>query len=686
MEKKILQLFTRGKSKWNLKTMARELGLRPFQMKTLRRELKKMQKQGLVERHKGVYKLAPAPSLIQGEFLASGHGYGFVRPEGGGADVFIPPRATSGARQGDIVEITWREGKQGRVEGRVVKIVKAKPSWLGFYEERFGQPLVLPMEDPAYGEVTLDRRETKGLEPGMVVEVDRRTYKIIKVYGRPDDPLVDTAVIIRRHGLEIDYSAAALAEAAAFSSRLNQKARQQRRDLRRWKIFTIDGETAQDFDDAISLQLLPNRNYLLGVHIADVSSYVRQGSALDDEARRRGTSVYFPDLTLHMLPERLSTDLCSLCPRSTRLTFSVLMEINQEGETVRKEFFPSLIKTVERMTYTSVFKIFQGDKEEREKYRHILRELEIMRELASLLREKREAAGSLNFDLLEPELIYKEGKLAEVAAFEQNEAHHLIEEFMVAANEAVADFFSQRGLPAIYRVHPRPSLSDLEELRQRVLTFGLYLPRGDQIEPRDLQRLLAAAAGRPEEKYINVLVLRSLRLAVYSDENIGHYGLAKANYTHFTSPIRRYPDLIIHRLLKAYLLSQQPYSEDLASLAWHCSAQERKAEAAERDLIEWRIFRLLRTKLGEEARGLVVDINRYGVVVELEDFFVEGLIAFSDLRGDHDWRRTNDGLVGKRTGRKLRLGDRLPVIIASVDPILRRLNLVLAADFWGKRR
>ncbi len=666
--------------------MARELGLRPFQMKTLRRELKKMQKQGLVERHKGVYKLAPAPTLIRGEFLATVHGYGFVRPEEGGPDIFIPPRASSGARHGDIVEVACREGKEGRLEGRVVRIVKPKPFWLGFYEERFGHSLIIPMDDPASGEIRLDRSEAKGLEPGMVVELDRRTYKISKVYGRPDDHLVDTAVIIRRHGLETTHSPASLAEAASFSSRINQEQRRGRRDLRRWKIFTIDGETAQDFDDAVSLEVLPNRNYLLGVHIADVSSYVREGSALDEEARRRGTSVYFPDLTLHMLPERLSTDLCSLRPRATRLAFSVLLEINQKGETVRTEFFPSVIKTVERMTYTSVFKIFQGDKDEREKYGHILRELELMRELARLLRQKREAAGSLNFDLLEPELIYKEGKLAEVAAFEQNEAHHLIEEFMVAANEAVAEFFSQRELPAIYRVHPAPAIGDLEELRQRVLTFGLYLPRGDQIEPKDLQRLLAAAAGRPEEKYINVLVLRSLRLAVYSDENIGHYGLAKANYTHFTSPIRRYPDLIVHRLLKAALFGEPSAPEDLASLAWHCSAQERKAEAAERDLIEWRIFRLLKTRLGEEARGLVVDVNRYGVVVELEEYFVEGLIAFSDLKGDHDWRRTGDGLVGKRTGRKLRLGDRLPVIIASVDPILRRLNLVLPADFWGKKR
>lgn len=686
MEKKILELFNERKKKWNLGTMARELGLHSHEMKTLRRTLKKMQKEGLIERHRGVYRLARAPLILRGEYLSTSFGFGFVRPQEGGPDIFIPPRSSAGAMNGDLVEVEVRETRDGRIEGRVRRIVRAKPTILGYYQPRFGHSLLIPLEDPAYGEIPIEIGEKKKIEEGMIIEIDRRTGRLIHVFGHPDEPLVDTRVVIKRFGLRTEYSPEALKEAESLSSKINQEARRGRRDFRRWPTVTIDGETAQDFDDAVSIKKLPNNNYLLGVHIADVSHYVEVGSALDEEAKKRGTSVYFPDLTLHMFPERLATNLCSLRPRLTRLTFSVLLEINKKGEVVKVEFYPSMIKTVERMTYTSVYKIFQGDKEESQKYAYLLDDFFLMRELASLLRERREASGSLNFDLLEPELIYKEGKLAEIAAFEQNEAHHLIEEFMVAANEAVATFFSERGLPAIYRVHPPPAASDLEELRQKMLAMGLYLPRADQIKPQDLQRLLRQAAGRPEEKFVNVQVLRALRLAVYSEENIGHYGLAKNNYTHFTSPIRRYPDLIVHRLLKAGLAGKKALVDDLAELAWHCSSCERQAEAAERELIEWRIFRFLKTKLGEMVKGLVVEINRAGVVVELEDYFVQGLISFYDLKGDQDWRRSGDSLVGRRTGRRLRLGDRIEVILAHVDPVLRRINFVLPYSFWGKKK
>ncbi|MCX7974734.1 MAG: ribonuclease R [Candidatus Aminicenantes bacterium] len=688
MEKKILELFNQSKKKWNLGTMARELGLRSHETRSLRRTLKKMQKEGLIERHRGVYKLAQAPQLLKGEYLSTSLGFGFVRPEEGGPDIFIPPRASAGAMNGDKVEVEIRETKDGRLEGRVRRIIRAKPTILGYYQPRYGHHLLVPLEDPAYGEIQIDISRKMKLEEGMIIEIERHTGRLLQVFGHPDEPLVDTHVVIKRFGLRTEYPPEALKEAACLSSRINQEARRGRKDFRRWLTITIDGENAQDFDDAISIKKLPNSNFLLGVHIADVSHFVPPGTALDEEAKRRGTSVYFPDLTLHMFPERLATNLCSLRPRVTRLTFSVLLEIDQKGEVVKTEFCPSLIKTVERMTYSSVYKIFQGDKEESQKYAHLLEDLFLMRELASLLRERRESLGSLNFDLLEPELIYREGKLAEIASFEQNEAHHLIEEFMVAANEAVATFFSDHGLPAIYRVHPPPAVGDLEELRQKVLALGLYLPRGDQVKPHDLQRLLRAASGRPEEKFVHVQVLRALRIAHYSDENIGHYGLAKNNYTHFTSPIRRYSDLVVHRLLKAALTGEPPPGliSELGELAWHCSACERQAEAAERELIEWRIFRFLKSKLGEEVKGFIVDFNRVGLVVELEDYFVQGLLAYHDLRGDHDWRRSGEGIVGKRTGRRLRLGDQIEVILAYVDPILRRINLVLSPSFWGKKK
>ncbi|MDH4271421.1 MAG: RNB domain-containing ribonuclease, partial [Candidatus Aminicenantes bacterium] len=317
-------------------------------------------------------------------------------------------------------------------------------------------------------------------------------------------------------------------------------------------------------------------------------------------------------------------------------------------------------------------------------YQAVVPEFLMMRELASTLRSRREEQGSLNFDLLEPELVYQEGRLQSVAAFEANEAHHLIEEFMVAANEAVAGYLSRAGRPSLYRVHPPPGRADLEELRGFLDYFGLTLPQPEKTTSRDLQRILKRVEGKPEEKIIQRHVLRALRLAVYAAENTGHYGLAKEDYTHFTSPIRRYPDLIVHRSLKAELRREKEKLAGLPGLALHCSERERKADEAEKELVEWRIFRLLKEKLGEEFSGLIVDMNKAGVIVELEDFFVHGLIPFADLGGDYFYRRSKQLLVGRRSGKRFTVGQRVAVVLAAVDPQLRRMTLVLAGDERGE--
>jgi ribonuclease R len=506
------------------------------------------------------------------------------------------------------------------------------------------------------------------------------------VLGFPDDPGVDTQVVIRRFNLATRFSAAALEEAAEISGRISARDREGRTDYRRWLTVTIDGENAQDFDDAVSIKRLKSGSFLLGVHIADVSHYVKPESGLDRDARARATSVYLPGLTLPMLPEALSNDICSLRPRQTRLTVSALLEIDAQGRLVRAQFHPSVIKTAERMTYTSVFGIFQGNDEEIQKYGGLVPDLMLMRELAALLRARREEGGSLNFDLLEPELVYQEGQLQAVAAFEANEAHHLIEEFMVAANEAVARYLSREGIPSIYRVHPSPGRPDLEELRSLLEHFGLLLPKPEKVTSRDLQRVLEKAKGKPEEKFIQFQVLRALRLAVYAAENIGHYGLAIEEYTHFTSPIRRYPDLLVHRILKAARRGQKPRMPSLSSLALHCSEQERKADEAEKELVEWRIYRFLKGKLGEEFDGILVGITRAGVVVELENYFVDGLIPYADLGGDYFHQKTKRMLIGRRSGRKLELGDRLRVVLAAVDPLTRRMTLLPVTNEGGKKR
>ncbi|HEX9902707.1 MAG TPA: VacB/RNase II family 3'-5' exoribonuclease, partial [Acidobacteriota bacterium] len=451
-----------------------------------------------------------------------------------------------------------------------------------------------------------------------------------------------------------------------------------RTDFRDWPTVTIDGEDAQDFDDAVSIRRLAEDRTLLGVHIADVSFYIRPDSALDREAFERATSAYFPGLTLPMLPERLSNGLCSLRPREEKRAFSALLEMNAQGEVLAAEFKPSLIRTVERLTYTSVFKIFNDDPDELRRYREIVPELRAMRELARSIRRRRREEGSLDFDLPEPELIYEEGRLQSVALTGQNEAHKLIEDFMITANEAVASFLERQQAASIYRVHPPPDPADLEKLREILLALGLFLPKPPKVTSRDLQKVLEDAAGRTEEKLVSRELLRAMRLAVYAEENQGHFGLARRTYTHFTSPIRRYPDLVVHRRLKDILSGRKTKPQGLAFTALHCSTRERNADAAEKDLMEWRIFRLLHSKLGEEFRGTVVEINKAGLLLALDDYFVEGLLAFADLGGDYYRLKSPGTVVGRRTGRIFRLGDRLSVTLAGVNPIERRMNLVLS--------
>jgi ribonuclease R len=685
MEKDILALLRQKKGGLRFSRLAGLLHVRGRAQTGLRAALKALEKRGAVYKHKDNYLPAQETTRIRGEFLASSRGFGFVRPEeGAGEDIFIPARYTRGAIGGDIVEVAAKEkGKKGKPEGQVIRIVeKGRETLVGVFRRRFGQPYLVPF-DAAAEEVPLSSTASPSIPDGVIVEADRDTLAVREVLGKPDDPGVDTKVVSKRFGLEAEFPAPARAEAGRVPRRIPAPDREGRVDYRDWATVTIDGETAQDFDDAVSIMRLPGGGFRLGVHIADVSHYVRPGSALDDAARERATSVYFPGLTLPMLPEELSNDLCSLRPRKPRLTVTALLDIDPKGGVVRAEFHPSLIKTVERMTYTSVFKILQGDGKERLRYEALVPDFLLMRELAAALRARREEQGSLNFDLLEPELVYQEGRLQGIASFESNEAHHLIEEFMVAANEAVAGFLSCEERPSLYRVHPPPGRADLEELRLLLGSFGLMLPKPEKTTSRDLQKVLKLVEGKPDEKIVQFHVLRSLRLAAYEPENSGHYGLAKKDYTHFTSPIRRYPDLVVHRALKAALRGQREDIAGLAALALHCSERERKADAAEKELIEWRIFRFLKAKLGEEFKGIIVDIVGAGVVVELEDYFVQGLIPFADLGGDYFFRRSKQLLVGRRSGRRFAMGQRVNVALAAVDPVLRRMSLVLSGE--GKR-
>ena len=683
LEERITRLL-RGKAQGlSFQKIFMDLKLPAKERKGLQKTLHDLADRGVLARSRSKFTLSATTRVVRGKFDATLGGYGFVTPEDqGGEDIFIPARYTAGAMEGDTVEVLLSErGRKDKPEGRVTRIVKkGKDVILGLTVERGGLPYLMPIDSPAGEEISLSGPGASDVPPGVIVAVERDTWRVTEILGRPEDPGVDTRVVIQRYGLASVFSGEAAAEAEAFSAETIEQEAGRRADYRDWTTVTIDGETAQDFDDAVSVRRLPSWHFLLGVHIADVSHYVRPETALDRDATARGTSVYFPNLTLPMLPEKLSNDLCSLRPRQNRLAMSAVLEIDGRGEVVRTEFHPSVIRTADRLTYTSMFAVFQGDGAEKKRLAKLVPDLMLMQELARLLRKKRLERGSLDFDLTEPELVYSEGTLQSVTSFESNEAHKLIEDFMIAANVAVASFLHEKGVPSMYRIHPAPGQSDLDELRETLAHLGIFLPKGNKAKSTDLQRILDETAGRPEEKFVNIQVLRALRLATYSEENQGHYGLAEKDYTHFTSPIRRYPDLIVHRVLKDTLAGIKVKMPQLPALAVRCSQQERAADSAEKDLVEWRIFRLLKTKLGDEFMGTVVNFNKAGMVVEIDDYFVDGILAFGDMGGDYYLAKSRGVLVGKRTGRTFELGDRLKVQLAALDPFLRRMSLVLVSN------
>ncbi len=681
MVDRILAVLQTKKEGASFQGLARAMHCSSREKHRLKKYLQDLESQGIVIKIKRRYFVPVRTNVVRGKFMASSRGFGFVGPgDGRGEDIFIPAKYTGGALDGDYVEVLFKkEGKKGKPEGRILRILeKSRKKIIGFYKEKLGRPFFLPIETPFSEEIPLVVSSSSPVEAGMIVEAERETMRLTDILGWPDEPGVDTEAVIRRFGLRAAFSKDSLEETENIPAKIPSEEKRGRIDYRNWTSVTIDGETAQDFDDAVSVERLSGGNYRLGVHIADVSYYVQPDSALDEEAFRRGTSVYFSDRTLPMLPEALSTDICSLRPQRERLTLSVVLEIDREGNVLKSAFHPSLIRTKERLTYDFVQQIFDGVQTDRSERRHLVPDLLLMRDLSRILNAKRRRQGSLDFDLTEPELIYREGNLVSIVPFERLEAHRVIEEFMVLANEAVASYLVQKNTPSLFRVHPRPGRKDLERLREILEPLGFFLPPVEKIRSKDLQSLLNQVDGHPAAKFLNLRVLKSLKLAQYSDENRGHYGLAKRIYTHFTSPIRRYPDLIVHRILKSVLRGEK-LEIPLSVVAAVCSEKERRAEEAERELMEWRIFRLLKEKLGEEVQGVVVDINRAGLVVDLDGYFVEGMVFFSDLRGDYRLLRGQGEAVERSTGNRIGLGDRVKGILASVDPVLRRISLTLAS-------
>ena len=802
------------------KQLIRELSLRGRERQELESLLADLVVRGklvLVARDR--YAIASAAvnrNLLVGSLTMHRDGFGFVRPidpevrERLQGDVFIPPSETGEAMHGDqvLAELS-PHSREGRFEGRIVRVMeRAHPTVVGTFHYGHRENYVRPIDDrikmdisiPPGEEIVPEPSETESrLEVDRVIgsEASRRPWedlegvvvdceitgwpsatknprgRVIEVIGYEDDFGVDVEIIIRKHHLPHHFPPTVITEARAIPSAIPPAELTRRRDFREFPIVTIDGETARDFDDAVFARKLPDGHYELQVHIADVAHYIRPAMDIDREAEIRGTSVYFPDRAIPMLPVELSTDICSLRPQVDRLVMSCIMQIDPRGEVISYQIMPGVIRSAERMTYTDVQLILDGDTAARERYAPLVENFLLMQELAEILNAKRQRRGSIDFDLPEPLIEFDEnGLMKGVTRSERLFAHRLIEEFMLSANEAVATYLEQKGVASIYRVHEPPDPRRVYDFENLAAAFGYSLgigalpiarfrvkpeqrgahgsrsaahrakaadievPQQVAITPMMYQKLAAKIAGKPEERILSYLMLRSLKQARYSEINEGHFALAATCYTHFTSPIRRYPDLLIHRILKGVLAEsaehhqgpiaigvgghirqnpealwsspQQPalkkaskgtgkkalQSEghravlpgpipeaELHHLAEDASFAERRADAAERELVEWKKIKFMSDRVGEEFDGLIVSITKYGMFVELTDLFVEGLIPLNTMYDDrYTFHENTRQIIGQRTRKTFSLGDRARVVLDRIDRVERKLQFALVDE------
>jgi ribonuclease R len=767
-------------------------------------------------------------NLVAGRLSMHRDGFGFVIPDAKSlsgtlksrlaGDIFIPPHQIGTAMHGDLVLVDITNVRtDGRAEGRVVRTVnRAHTTVVGIFHYSSRRNYVIPIDTKITQEIVIpegqefpktavplvvndsedspqrtQRAQRKkhsvdrvlGKEAarhddytnleGLVVDVEITDWpsatqsprgRVVEILGREDDFGVDVEIIIRKFHLPHHFPAATLEEAQQAPAIIPSSELRHRRDFRSLPIVTIDGETARDFDDAVHVRMLPNNNFELQVHIADVAQYVTADSALDQEARLRGTSVYFPDRAVPMLPLELSTDICSLRPHLDRLVLSCIMQIDHRGEIVHYELCEGVIRSAERMTYAAVNAILEGDEGQAARYGPLVAMFELMRDLQQILYRKRERRGSIDFDLPEPVIEFDEfGLMKSIARSERNIAHRIIEEFMLSANETVAHHLESRRIASLYRIHEKPDAKRVYDFETIAATFGyslgvgalpvhrvqmkadrraaygtgkrvreIEIPKEVHITPRMYQKLAEKIAGKPEERILSYLMLRSLKQARYSEENLGHFALAAPTYTHFTSPIRRYPDLIVHRVLKKLLRSEMegggpvlpafgrsgssaeaeirkpeadapsPWSkrrdhkahredhapltgpiplEELHAIAEESSQSERRADDAERELMEWKKVKFMQDRIGEDFDGLITSVTKFGFFVELTDLFVEGLVPLNTLIDDrYTYHENTREIIGQHSRKIYRIGQQLKVIVDRIDPVEKKINFAVLEE------
>jgi len=671
--------------------------------------LVQMEEKGLVVRTRSNrYGLPEKMNLIRGKLTGHAKGFAFVIPEEPGMDdIFIPPNETNNAMHGDIVLARVSSESSGqRREGTIVRILeRGIQQIVGTYTESKNFGFVIPDDKKFASDIFIPKNASLGAVEGHKVVVKLTTYpegrksaegEVVQILGHKNDPGVDILSIIHKHSLPMAFPDEVLEQANQTPETIDESELKNRRDLRNETIVTIDGADAKDLDDAVTVTKLENGNYKLGVHIADVSYYVTEDSPIDREAEDRGTSVYLVDRVIPMIPHRLSNGICSLNPKVDRLTLSCEMEINQDGEAVSHEIFQSVIKTTERMTYSDVNKILEEKDEELiKRYEPIVPMFELMGELAQILRNKRMKRGAIDFDFKEAKVLVDEnGKPKDVVLRERSTAERLIEEFMLAANETVAEHFHWLDVPFIYRIHEDPKEDKLRRFFEFITNFG-YLVRGtaNSVHPRALQEIIEAVQGKPEEMVISTVMLRSMQQAKYYPESLGHFGLSTQFYTHFTSPIRRYPDLIVHRLIRTYLIegkldqaTREKWNAELPDLAQHTSSMERRAVDAERETDELKKAEYMEDKIGQEYDGIISSVTNFGMFVELPNT-IEGLIHVSYMTDDYyryDERQL--AMIGERTGNVFRIGDEITVRVINVNKDERSIDFEIVGMKGTRRR
>ncbi len=680
-----------------------------------KRQLRELVASGdLIEVRGERYGLPDLMNLIVGTISTNPRGFAFVDPddtdvpEGGEAakGIFIAGGNLNQAMHGDRVVVRIeRDG--ARPEGRIVRILeRASQSIVGRFDlDGTGSGYVIPFDRRVIMDVQVAASDSLGAKKGEMVTAEITRWptaarpaagKITEVLGPLDAPGVDTAVIIKKHNLPDEHGAEAIEEAKRIGTHVREHDIAGRTDFRNVTTVTIDGETARDFDDAITIKKLANGNFWLGVHIADVSHYVRPGSELDKDAYERSTSVYFPERAVHMFPSELSTGMCSLNPKVDRLVQSCLMEVDKKnGHVLRYEMHDGVINSNERMTYNGVNAILTDkDPAAIARYQPLVPMFEDMRELFEILNARRRRRGSIDFDLKESQIVLDDqGMVEAIVASERNIAHRLIEEFMLLANETVARHLQTNFMPTLYRVHEEPDPAKVAQFEEFIGSLGYSLSTsGEDVRPKDFQRLVTQISGKPEERPIAFLMLRTMQRARYDPNNLGHFGLAAEFYTHFTSPIRRYPDLVVHRSLREMRKSvsdarKAELTEDLPAMAKHTSERERRAADAERELVQWKKVRFMVDKVGDEFDGYVTGVSAFGLFIELVEHFVEGMVHVSTMADDY-YRFLDKAhvLKGEKNGRLYRLGDKVRVQVIRVDMERRQIDLGLTEILDAVRR